>query len=131
MLRILNFFCFAFTALACLALYHVSEQTRMANNDLIQVNRDIAKQESAMSVLQAEWARVADPARIQQLAQAELGLSDTPTVELSSLELLPRRGNAAPLGDARMRDASVTVPDTRPPLRRDAPIRFASARSGN
>ena len=51
-----------------------------------------------MSVLQAEWARVADPARIQRLAQAELGLTDAPTVELSSLELLPRRGQAAPLG---------------------------------
>ena len=51
-----------------------------------------------MSVLQAEWARVADPARIQRLAQAELGTTDTPTVELSSLTLLPRRGQARAAG---------------------------------
>ncbi len=100
MVRILNFFCFALSALACLALYHVSEQTRVANAELRHVNHRIAQERDALSVLQAEWARVADPARIQRLAQAELGLTDTPTVELSSLELLPRRGQAAPLGDS-------------------------------
>ena len=80
-----------------------------------------------MSVLQAEWARVADPARIQRLAQAELGVTDTPTVELSSLDLLPRRGEAAPLGDADVRDASVTIPVKR----EDPRIRLASVRTGN
>ncbi len=30
MIRLLNFCCVALTALACLALYHVSEQTRVA-----------------------------------------------------------------------------------------------------
>ena len=127
MLRIINFCCFTFTALVCLALYHVSEQTRVATARLAHVNHEIAAEQSTMSVLQAEWARVADPARIQQLAQAQLGLSDTPTVELSSLELLPRRGQAAPLGDARMRDASVTVPAPR----QDSRIRLASIRPGN
>ena len=127
MVRILNFFCFALSALACLALYHTSEQTRMSGVELSRVNRDIAREHDAMSVLQAEWARVADPARIQSLAQSQLGLSDTPTMELSSLDLLPRRGQAAPLTDTPVRNASITLP-----LKREEPgIRLASLHPGN
>ena len=127
MVRILNFFCLALSALACLALYHVSEETRIARVELCHVNHEIAQETNTMSVLQAEWAQVADPARIQRLAQRVLGITDTPAVELSSLELLPRRGQTAPLGGARMRDASVTVPVKR----EDPRIRLASARRGN
>jgi hypothetical protein len=37
MIRVLNFCCFAVTAFACLALYHVSEQTRVARVQLSSV----------------------------------------------------------------------------------------------
>lgn len=127
MVRILNFFSVALSALACLALYHVSEQTRMADVDLNKVNGAIVREQNSMSVLQAEWARIADPSRIQGLAQSELGVSDTPTVELSSLELLPRRGQTAPLSDTPVRNASVTLPVKH----EDPRIRLASVRPGN
>ena len=90
MIRLLNFSCFAITAFACLALYHISEETRMARVQLHKVQQQIVDQQEAMKVLQADWERVADPARIQRLAQAKLGVSDTP-VALASLEILPRR----------------------------------------
>lgn len=126
MIRVLNFFCFAFVALSCLALYQVSEQTRLARVSLNETNRDIVTQHSAMSVLEAEWGRVAAPARIQRLAETRLGLSDTPAIELSSLELLPRRGADAPLGNANVRTASATIPEPRDPR-----IRLAAAHTGN
>lgn len=127
MVRIINFFSLALSGLACLALYHVSEQTRVAGLELSRVNRDIATERDAMSVLQAEWARVADPSRIQELAQSRLGLTDTPTVELSSLQFLPRRGQAAPLGDSPVRAANATAP-----IERDDPrVRLAAIRPGN
>ena len=125
MVRVMNFFCFAFMAMACLALYHVSEQTRVAHVQLSSVERQIADEKNSMSVLQAEWARVADPSRIQQLAQSHLGLSDAPAVELSSLELLPRRGDA-PLADAPVRNASMIAP-VKP---HDDRIRLASVHFG-
>src|SRR5215469_12132093 len=90
MIRLLNFSCFAVTAFACLALYHISEQTRMARVQLHKVEMQIVDQTEAMKVLQADWARVADPARIQRLAEEKLGMSDTP-VALASFEVLPRR----------------------------------------
>jgi len=93
---------------------------------LSAVERQISDEKDSMSVLQAEWARVADPARIQHLAETRLGLSDEPTIELSSLELLPRRG-AAPLADQPVRDAGAVVPD-KP---QDPRIRLASIHIGN
>jgi hypothetical protein len=45
------------------------------------------------------------------LAQSSLGLDNTATVQLSSLELLPRRGDdAAPLSASPVRRASVQIP---------------------
>ena len=128
MVRVINFVCVAVAGLACLALYHVSERTRMANLELSHVNRQIVAENSTMSVLQAEWARVADPARIQRLAKIYLGLNDdAPTVELSSLTLLPRRGQSEPLGNSPVHEASDTVP-AKPG---DARIQLAVAGPGN
>jgi cell division protein FtsL len=110
MIRVVNFFSFALCALACLSLYHVSEQTRVARGELTSVNRQIANEHSTMSVLEAEWGRVADPNRIQRLAESRLGMTDTPTIELSSFELLPRRGEAEELNSDPVRQAKATVP---------------------
>jgi cell division protein FtsL len=120
MIRLLNFFCFAVTAMACLALYHVSEQTRVARVQLHAVQQQILVQQQAMKVLEADWDRVSDPARIQQLAAVKLGIADTPSAVLASLELLPRRGEngardvqqanveqLARAGDPRLHDAAM------------------------
>ena len=107
--RVLNFFFVGLAALSCLALYRVSEHTRVANMELTSVNRQIAQEKSTMNVLQAEWQRVANPARIQRLAQAHLGMSDTPVMELSSFAMLPRRG-ANPMDANPVQNASVAMP---------------------
>jgi cell division protein FtsL len=109
--RVLNFFFVGLAALSCLALYRVSENTRVANMELTSVNRQIQQEKSTMNVLQAEWQRVANPARIQRLAQSTLGMSDTPVMELSSFEMLPRRGEN-PMDANPVQNASVTMPAT-------------------
>jgi hypothetical protein len=121
MIRVLNFCCFAFTALACLALYHVSEKTRVARIELHTAQQQIAGEEEAMKVLQADWQRVSDPVLIQQLASAKLGISDTPAISVASLELLPRRGETKDL-----QQASTDAP-ARPS---DQGLHFASLHTG-
>lgn len=111
MVRILNTFCVALMGLSILALYHVSEQTRVANVELNRVNHQIMREHATMSVLETEWERVAGPARIQQLAASHLGLNGTPAVELSSFSLLPRRGEA-PLNNSPIAQASVQMSQT-------------------
>jgi cell division protein FtsL len=110
MIRVLNFFCVALMGLSILALYHVSERTRVARSELAQVNRDIDSEHGAISLLEAEWAKVANPERIATLAASKLGLDNTATMQLSSLDLLPRRGEDAPLTSSPVRRASAEVP---------------------
>ncbi|HWA31157.1 MAG TPA: hypothetical protein VG867_08660, partial [Rhizomicrobium sp.] len=67
--------------------------------------------------------------RIQQLATTRLGLDDSTSVQLASLEMLPRRGeDQAPLSTSPVRKANVVVPAPAP--KPDPRIRLASARTG-
>mgnify|MGYP001556026980 CR=1 FL=1 len=114
MIRTINFFCVAALGLSIMAVYHTSEKTRVARVELNRVNRQIAYEHTTMRILQTEWERLAGPARVQALAEAKLGMTDTSTVELSSFDQLPRRGEeAAPLGNTPLRAASAQMPAAR------------------
>ena len=110
MVRILNFFCVALMGLSILALYHVSEKTRVAHMQLNQVKLQIAQEHGAIGVLETEWQHVASPERIQQLAQSRLNMADSASVQLSSFDQLPRRGEAAPLNNTPVHNANAEVP---------------------
>ena len=111
MVRILNFFCVALMGFSILALYHVSEKTRVAHMQLNQVNARIAQERNAVGVLETEWQHVAAPERVQQLAQAKLGMADSSSVQLSSFDQLPRRGqDPVPLNNTPVHNASAQVP---------------------
>ena len=111
MVRILNFFCVALMGFSILALYHVSEKTRVAHVQLSQVTTQIAKEKAHIGVLETEWQHVASPERVQQLAQAKLGMADTSSMQLSSFEQLPRRGaDPAPLNNLPVHNASAQIP---------------------
>jgi cell division protein FtsL len=95
MIRVLNFFCVAAMGLTILALYHVSERTRLERVELGRVEQRITLDRTRLSELQAEWQESSSPDRIQKLAQSTLDMSDSASVQLTSLELLPRRGDEA------------------------------------
>jgi hypothetical protein len=108
MLRTLNFAFILVTGLVCLGLYRIAEEARVTQADLAATDRAIAKEHEAMVVLGAEWARATQPARIAALAEHNLQLADTPSVELSSLTALPRKN--APLADVPVREAKAELP---------------------
>lgn len=115
MVRVLNTLCVALMGLSILALYHVSERTRVTSVALRQVSGEIVREQANMSVLETEWERVAGPGQIQALAANRLGLSGTPAVQLSSFELLPRRGeDPTPLTTAPIRQANAQAPNPEP-----------------
>lgn len=127
MIRVLNFFCVALMGLSILALYHVSEKTRVTQMRLDQVNHKISDDRAAIGVLEAEWERVAGPARIQALAQSKLGMSDSVSAQLSSFDQLPQQGQEAPLGNSPVRNASAQAPAQAPV---NLPMQQISDRSG-
>jgi len=126
-IRVLNFVFFALTSLCCLALYHCSEQTRVARDRLLAVDRQIADDRETMKVLQAEWERVSEPSRIHALAQVHLGLTATATVPVASFDLLPRRGDAPPLPGSSVQAASLAAGVSLS----DPHLHLAAAHAGN
>jgi len=108
--RLTNFLCVAVMAMAILADYHVSEQTRMASFQLRQVERKTVDERTAMTVLQAKWEEVAAPERVQALAESKLGMNDAATLQLSALELLPRNDTGLTPGTPQVSTASAIAP---------------------
>jgi hypothetical protein len=111
MIRVVNFLCVGLLGLVVLANYHVSEQTRLAHVQLNSVDHRIVQEKASVAILETEWERVAGPARIQLLAQSKLGMSDTASLQLSALELLPRRGEDTQVAGSEIRQASTQVPE--------------------
>jgi len=122
MVRVMNFFCVALMGLAILALYHVSERTRVARLELNKVNREIARQHADIAVLETEWQHVAAPSRVQALAETRLGMSDSASAQLSSFDLLPHRGEDQPLNNTPLRNANAVLPAPAAP----APVTVSS-----
>ena len=117
MLRILNIALVVVTGLACIGLYQIAEEARVAQADLRKGQAEIAGEENAIAILGAEWARLTQPARIQALAARHLPLAEDPTLQLSSLTLLPPRA-LNPAEEPAFRTASIVVPE---PARDQAP----------
>jgi hypothetical protein len=111
MIRTFNFALIAFTGLVCLGLYHIAEEARVAQAELVGTRQAIARERDTLTVLGAEWARLTQPARIQALAARHLELADKPEAELSALKELPRKG--APLVPG-VRNAKAIAPPASP-----------------
>ena len=114
MIRTINFLCIAVAGLMCLGLYHVAEAARIADANVAMTQRQITREQNAMVVLQAEWARLTQPSRVAALASRHLSLSDKPTIELSSLTSLPHRGDAPLVAPSDVRNAKAVVPQAQP-----------------
>ena len=110
MIRILNFALIVVTGLACIGLYRIAEEARIAQADLRTAEAEVASEKNAIVILGAEWARLTEPARIQALAARHLPQVEEPTLQLSSLTLLPPRA-LVPAEEPTFRTASIVVPD--------------------
>lgn len=82
----------AVAGVAVWANYTVVEQTRVTGARLHVVEKRINADRARLAELQTQYMALSSPDRIQMLAQSELGMTDTPTVQLSSMQMLPSRG---------------------------------------
>ncbi len=129
MIRTLNFAFILMTGLVCLGLYRIAEEARVAAADLKATRSAIVRENDALTVLGAEWARLTQPKRIQALVGRHLELSDKPTAQLSSLTQLPSKNPPlAPEGD--IRNAKAVVPQPMPQLPAQASGEAPSLPSG-
>jgi len=99
MIRVVSTFCIGLLAFTCTANYRVSEQTRVARQELSRTEKQITSETQNISVLEAQWQKVASPDAIQKLAEESLGMQNAPSVQLASVHDLPRRGGDALNGE--------------------------------
>lgn len=123
MIRIVSTFCVGLLGFTIISAYHVSEQTRVARQELRQTEKQIKEERSQISVLEAQWQRVANPETIQKLAENSLGMQNSTTVQLASVTQLPHRSEA--LNGEEMQQASAQAPAAAAD-----PVVKISARSG-
>ncbi len=120
MIRTLNLAFIVMTGLVCLGLYRIAEEARVAAADLKVTRAAIVRENDALTVLGAEWARLTQPGRIQALVGRHLELSDKPEAQLSSLTQLPSK-NAPLAPENAIRSAKVVVPQQQPQPSAQAP----------
>ena len=105
MIRVVSTFCIGLLAFTCTANYRVSEQTRVARQELARTEKQIKAETQNISVLEAQWQKVSSPDAIQKLAENSLGMQNAPSVQLASVHDLPRRGGDS-LNGEEMHSAS-------------------------
>lgn len=120
MIRVLSVFCLGLLGFTCIANYHVSEETRIARQELARTENAIKSETQNISVLEAQWQKVANPDAIQKMAENQLGMQNAPSVQLASVQELPRKAdtmNAAEIRPENGQDASAPVPVLKASLR--------------
>jgi|WetSurMetagenome_2_1015567.scaffolds.fasta_scaffold935002_1 cell division protein FtsL len=122
MIRVVSTFCIGLMGFTCIANYHVSEQTRIARQELTRTEKEIKAETRDISVLELQWQKVANPEVIQKLAEAQLGMQNAPSVQLASVHDLPRRGDMLNNEDVHSANAEVEATPT--------PVVKAAMRSG-
>jgi cell division protein FtsL len=122
MIRVVSTFCVGLLGFTCIANYHVSEQTRIARQELTRTEKQIKAETQNISVLELQWQKVANPEAIQKLAEAQLGMQNAPSVQLASVHDLPRRGDMLNNEDVHSASAEVEAAPT--------PVVKAAMRSG-
>ena len=78
------------TASAGLCL-HVSHRVQLLEDTMSGISRNIATEQAAIRVLQAEWSYLDQPSRIEKLAARHLALSPVQGIKFVSFNDVPER----------------------------------------
>jgi cell division protein FtsL len=91
MMRLINMFVITALVLAAADVYKIKfESTRQAQR-VVKLRLEIAREQDVIAALRAEWAKLDNPARIQDLARRHLALKPADTVQFDRLDNLPAR----------------------------------------
>ena len=85
---------------AVLGLYRFEIHGRQLENELTGLNKSLLESQQAIQVLEAEWAFLTQPARLQALAMKHLELVPTLPSQVATIADVPVRGELLPfVGD--------------------------------
>jgi len=91
MMRLLNIMVIAALVLAAADVYKIKfESTRQAQR-VAKLRMEIRREHDAIAALRAEWSKLDNPARIQDLARRHLALKPVEGRQFDRLDQLPER----------------------------------------
>ena len=91
MLRLLHLVVIAGLVSAAAYVYKIKFDATVQAEQVAMVGRDIRRERDAIALLRAEWARLDNPARIQELADRHLALHPVEATQFDDFGRLPPR----------------------------------------
>lgn len=125
MLRLLNALAIVALVGAAAFVYKIKYESTLQASQVSKLRSDIARERDAIAALRAEWSRLDNPERIQDLAKRHLALKPLDISQYDTLDRLPERpielvppGTADPIGaiiesqaDEGLTTGSVAAPE--------------------
>lgn len=91
MLRLLNLLAVIVLVVAAAVVYKIKYESTLAASQAAKLRTDIARERDRIAALRAEWSRLDNPERIQELATRHLTLKPLDITQYDALDRLPER----------------------------------------
>jgi hypothetical protein len=90
-MRVLHLFVIVALIVAAAYVYDIKFEATMQAEHLSRLRGEVKRERDAIAALRAEWARLASPGRIEDLAQRHLPLKPLDAHQIDTLAELPER----------------------------------------
>ena len=114
MFRILNILAVAALIGAAVYAYSIKYSTLYQAEQLSKLKRDLAAETDSIAMLKAEWAHLANPVRIEMLAEKYLGGQTMQLSQIVSASALPEKGVRGDEIAAKLNDLGLGAPTNTP-----------------
>ena len=110
MLRILNVLAIVVLVGSAVYAYSIKYATLYQAERMVKMKRELQNEKDALAVLRAEWAHVANPVRIETLADQHLGGQVMQLSQIATLATLPDKAARGDEIGAKMQDLGLSEP---------------------
>ena len=97
-MRVLNILVICALVLAASAVYKIKFDSTLQAARVAKLRNELREQRDAVAALRAEWAKLATPARIEELAARFLHLQPVKATQFDNFDNLPARPPVQPSG---------------------------------
>jgi hypothetical protein len=108
MLRILNVLAIVVLVGSAVYAYSIKYATLYQAERMVKMKRELQNEKDALAVLRAEWAHVANPVRIETLADQHLGGQIMQLSQIATLATLPDKAARGDEIGAKMKDLGLS-----------------------
>jgi hypothetical protein len=108
MLRILNVLAIVVLVGSAVYAYSIKYATLYQSERMVKMKHELQNEKDALAVLRAEWAHVANPVRIETLADQHLGGQVMQLSQIATLATLPDKAARGDEIGAKMKDLGLS-----------------------